>query len=198
MRPYRITLLFITSSILVACASLNPGNPDMLPEKSRATPELALLNKEAQLADIGGEAAKAEALYKAVLRQTPNDTETWYRLGNLYANNNHPAEAAIAYERTLVSDNNHVRAWHNLAIIRLRQSYAAMLQASIVVDPQDPLAPRIDHALDEYSNISFLETQAKSGKMVKPSQTTTVTQPLIDTPLKSPVTDPLAPAGSKE
>lgn len=133
----------------------------LLPDESRATPELALLNQRAQLADAGGEAAQAEALYKAVLRQTPNDTETWFRLGNLYANNNRAAEAAVAYERTLVSDNSHVRAWHNLAIIRLRQSYASLLQAQLLVNEDDPLVARIDSTLEQLSSLELLENEPR-------------------------------------
>jgi cytochrome c-type biogenesis protein CcmH/NrfG len=147
--------------LLSACAALNPNSGQLLPEESRATPEVALLNEKAQLADAGGEAAKAEALYKAVLRNTPNDAETWYRLGNLYANNNRATEAAIAYERTLVADNNHARAWHNLGIIRLRQSYAAMLQAQITVNEEDPLMERVDSTLEQMSRLSILESQPR-------------------------------------
>jgi tetratricopeptide (TPR) repeat protein len=158
--------IFFLVSILMtlqlsACATDGRTAGQLLPDESRATPELALLNQRAQLADAGGEAAQAESLYKAVLRQTPNDTETWFRLGNLYANNNRPEEAAIAYERTLVSDNSHVRAWHNLAIIRLRQSYASLLQAQVLVDGSDALAERIDDALEQLSQLTLLENEPK-------------------------------------
>lgn len=155
-----LTALTITVAMILlqGCAGLG-DNGQLLPAESRATPELALLNQQAQLADAGGEAAKAEALYKAVLRKTPNDAETWFRLGNLYANNNHPNEAAIAYERTLIADNSHTRAWHNLSVIRLRQAYAAMLQAQITVNADDPLATSIDQSLEEMSKLSPLGTQ---------------------------------------
>jgi cytochrome c-type biogenesis protein CcmH/NrfG len=156
---YFCTVFFITTQ-LPACATGREYG-QLLPEESRATPELALLNERARLADAGGEAAQAEALYKSVLRQTPNDTETWFRLANLYANNNRAAEAAIAYERTIVSDNSHVRAWHNLSIIRLRQSYAALLQAHTLVDENDPMGERIDSALEQLSKLSILESEPR-------------------------------------
>lgn len=146
---------------LSACAMNGRESGQLLPEESRATPELALLNERARLADVGGEAAQAESLYKAVLRQTPNDTETWFRLGNLYANNNRAAEAAIAYERTIISDNSHIRAWHNLSIIRLRQSYAALLQAQVLADDSDPMSARIDSALEQLSKLTILENEPK-------------------------------------
>lgn len=161
MKYIYVFLSILMMSQLSACATDGRASGQLLPDESRSTPELALLNQRAQLADAGGEAAQAEALYKAVLRQTPNDTETWFRLGNLYANNNRAAEAAIAYERTLVSDNGHVRAWHNLAIIRLRQSYASLLQAQVLVDENDPMTERIDGTLEQLSKLSILENEPK-------------------------------------
>jgi tetratricopeptide (TPR) repeat protein len=132
-----------------------------LPPESRATPELALLSQNAQLADVGGDAAKAEALYKSVLRQTPNDPEIWFRLGNLYANNNRPDEAAIAYQRCLIADNAFSKAWHNLSMVRLRQAYATMLQAQATVNESDPLAQRIDDTLEQLSHITVISDQLK-------------------------------------
>jgi len=156
-----ILVIVLMALQLSACATGGERYGQLLPDESRATPELALLNQRARLADAGGDAAQAEALYKSVLRQTPNDTETWFRLGNLYARHNRAEEAATAYERTLVSDNSHVRAWHNLAIIRLRQSYASLLQAQILVDDNDALATRIDTALEELSKLPMLENEPR-------------------------------------
>jgi tetratricopeptide (TPR) repeat protein len=162
-------LMLLLIAFISGCATNGMSSGQLLPDESRATPELALLNEKAQLADAGGEAAKAEALYKAVLRNTPNDADTWYRLGNLYANYNRPAEAAIAYERTLVADNGHARAWHNLAIIRLRQSYAALLQAQITVPDDDPILERIDSTLDQLSKLTALDNQPRPAITKRPA-----------------------------
>lgn len=178
MRKIILIPAVLSALLLSACVTSGPNSGQLLPEESRATPELALLNQKAQLADAGGEAAKAEALYKAVLRNTPNDADTWYRLGNLYANNNRPTEAAIAYERTLVADNSHARAWHNLAIIRLRQSYAALLQAQITVSEEDPLAERIDSTLDQLSHLSVLENQPRPAVTKRPAVQSPAPQPV--------------------
>gem|GEM_PF-1750182 len=195
----RVMLVLSFCLLVAGCANMNGGD-QLLPEKSRATPELALLSQKAQLADAGNEAAKAEALYKAILRQTPNDADIWYRLGNLYANNNRPAEAAIAYERTLVSDNSNARAWHNLAIIRLRQSYASMLQANLLVDESDPLAERIDRELDEYARITIIEGQPRPAKGAKPAKAAPevnhAKDVLVDVPPVPPVVvTPTSPTG---
>jgi tetratricopeptide (TPR) repeat protein len=155
--------------LISGCMTNGLGPGQVIPEESRATPELALLSQNAQLADAGGDVAKAEALYKSVLRNSPNDADTWYRLGNLYANNNRPTEAAIAYERTLVADNSHARAWHNLGIIRLRQAYASMLQAQITIDPDDPLAERIDTTLEGLSRLTILDSQPRPAIVKRPA-----------------------------
>jgi predicted Zn-dependent protease len=167
------TYLFLVLVVLsvTACANMGNNSGQVLPAESRATPELALLSQNAQLADAGGDAAKAESLYKSVLRQTPNDPEVWFRLGNLYANNNRPDEAAIAYQRCLIADNAFSKAWHNLSMIRLRQAYASMLQAQSTINESDPLAPRIDDTLEQLSHITVLGDQIKPlSKKAKPSQ----------------------------
>lgn len=105
------------------CAAL-PGNPD-LPQRS----DLFQLSNDAQLAYEAGEDAKAEQLYMALLRKTPNDPEIWFRLGNLYARAHRPDAAADAYQRVLSINNTEHRAWYNLGIVRLRQGWAAMMQA---------------------------------------------------------------------
>lgn len=161
LRVFGWSLMLAVALQLAGCAGMGRNSDQLLPEKSLSSPELGLLNEQAQLADAGGDAAQAESLYKAVLRQTPNDTDTWFRLGNLYANHNRAAEAAIAYERTLVSDNSHVKAWHNLAVIRLRQSYASFLQAQMLVDEDDPLSERIDSTLEQLSKLSILENEPR-------------------------------------
>ncbi len=146
---------------LSACANMGNNSSQVLPPESRATPELALLSDQAQLADAGGDAAKAESLYKSVLRKTPNDADAWFRLGNLYANNNRPDEAAIAYQRCLISDNAYAKAWHNLSMVRLRQAYATMLQAQATVDEADPLSRNIDDALEQLSHMAVIGDQVK-------------------------------------
>lgn len=189
-----LVIIIFCSLVLSACATNGDNSGQLIPEQSWATPELALLNQKAQLADVGGEVAQAEALYKSVLRKVPNDTETWYRLGNLYANNNRPVEAAIAYERTLISDNGYTKAWHNLAIIRLRQSYAALLQAQSSVAEDDPLAAKIDGMLEQFSKLSVLESQPLpiNGKAADKKENPTKTIKTLDStemPSNGPMPD---------
>jgi Flp pilus assembly protein TadD len=115
-------LLLSISLLLGACSSLS--------DLSRPTTEEALqMHSTALLAYEGGEDGKAEALFQGLLRISPNDPETWLRLGNLYARSGRPDNAAEAYQRALLLSPTDDRLWYNLAVIRQRQSHAAYIQA---------------------------------------------------------------------
>lgn len=126
-------------------------------------PDVITINREAQLAYEGGENAKAEALYKSLVRKMPNDAETWFRLGNLYARANRPDEAANAYQRSLISNNANARAWHNLGVIRLRQAWAAMLQAQENLKPDTPLYQAVDQVLKELEKMPLVDADGKAA-----------------------------------
>lgn len=129
----RLLIMFLAVALLAACQSIS-GTTD-LPQRS----DLFQLSNEAQLAYESGEDAQAEKLYMALLRQTPNDPEVWFRLGNLYARAHRPDAAADAYQRVLSINGNEARAWYNLGIVRLRQGWAAMIQAHDKTNADNPL-----------------------------------------------------------
>jgi cytochrome c-type biogenesis protein CcmH/NrfG len=106
-----------------------------LPQRS----DLFQLTNEAQLAYEKGEDARAEQLYMALARQTPNDPETWLRLGNLYARSHKPDAAADAYQRALAINGSDARVWYNLGVIRLRQGWMSLIQAYNFSDDRDPV-----------------------------------------------------------
>jgi cytochrome c-type biogenesis protein CcmH/NrfG len=101
--------------------------------------DLVRMQQEAQVAFDSGENARAEALYKGLIRSMPNDAETWFRLGNLYARTDNPDQAANAYLTALSLNGSDARAWHNLGIVRLRQGWAAFLRANTMTAPTQPI-----------------------------------------------------------
>ena len=119
-------------------------------------PDLITINREAQLAYESGEDAKAEVLYRSLVRRMPNDSETWLRLGNLYARSNHADEAANAYQKALIANNGDPRAWHNLGVVRLRQAWAAMLQAHSNLEPKDPLYGNVEALIKHLGQLPLL------------------------------------------
>lgn len=162
MRHTWTAAVVVATALLAGCAAGTGQGGALL--QAGASPESELLTR-AQFAPGDGEAARTEALYIAVLRKVPNDAETWYRLGNLYANNNRPDPAAAAYARTLLSDNGNARAYHNLAVIRLRQAYAALLQGQLSVDADDQaMTQRIDELLEQLGHVSALSDQARAAR----------------------------------
>jgi tetratricopeptide (TPR) repeat protein len=126
-------MVFLAVVLLSACQTT--GGTAELPQRS----DLFQLSNEAQLAYESGEDAQAEKLYMALLRQTPNDPEVWFRLGNLYARAHRPDAAADAYQRVLSINGNEARAWYNLGIVRLRQGWASLIQAYNYSEASNPL-----------------------------------------------------------
>jgi tetratricopeptide (TPR) repeat protein len=108
--------------------------------ETRSTGEdLVKMHREAQAAFDSGEHARAEVLYKGLLRAMPNDAETWLRLGNLYARTDNAEQAVNAYLTALSLNGNDPRAWHNLGVVRIRQAWAAMLRANGLSGTGDPI-----------------------------------------------------------
>jgi len=127
-----------------------------MPEKEV---DLVGLNREAQLAAESGETAKAEVLYRSLVKRMPNDASTWLRLGNLYARNNKPDEAVGAYQRALIANNAESRAWYNLGVVRLRQAWAAMLQVQVQLDDatEPTLRKQAEDVLEYLEKLPFIE-----------------------------------------
>ena len=145
----------LAALLLAGCAAGMGGQNGPMVQSPQAG-ETELLTRP-QFSANDGEAARTETLYISVLRRVPNEAETWFRLGNLYANNNRPDPAAAAYNRALLADNGNSKAYHNLGIIRLRQAYAALLQGQLTVDPTDDvMVKRIDEMVEQMARVPGL------------------------------------------
>jgi cytochrome c-type biogenesis protein CcmH/NrfG len=133
--------------------------------ENRSGDNIAKMQREAQAAFDNGEDARAETLFRALARAMPNDAETWLRLGNLYARTNNPDQAVDAYLKSLSLNSNDSRAWNNLGIVRLRQSWAALIRANSLADPKDTAfatSNEIVKVLEQLPSIADL-------KMAKPA-----------------------------
>lgn len=153
--------LSLAASLLLGCAAAVDGIKRAVDDD----PDLISINHQAQLAYESGEAAKAEALYKSIARRMPNDSETWLRLGNLYARNNRPDEAANAYQRALLADTSEARAWYNLGVVRLRQAWAALLQAQAQtpLTPNEALRAQTESTLEHLGKLPLLENETRQA-----------------------------------
>ncbi|MCP5145617.1 MAG: tetratricopeptide repeat protein [Gammaproteobacteria bacterium] len=84
----------------------------------------------------------AQGYYEQVVHQDISQTESWFRLGNIYARTGQLPQSAQAFQTVLAQDSEHTRAMHNLGIVQLRQAELtfARLEAAVPVD--DPLHQR--------------------------------------------------------
>ena len=121
--------------IWLACVAL--GACSSAPVKPEAEP-LALMHRQAQTAYDQGEDANALALYKKLSLVPNQDSETWLRLGNLYARTNDALLAETAYRQALQINPSDARAWNNLGTVLLRQSWLAFVRAKQLASPIDP------------------------------------------------------------
>lgn len=124
---------------LAGCGSLMP----------LSTENALDMQRNALLAYDSGEDAQAEALFVGLLRVSPNDAETWLRLGNLYARSGRPDNAADAYQRALLLTPNDDRLWYNLGVIRQRQAHAAYIQAQQLSKPGEEIHDRSTRLLKQ-------------------------------------------------
>jgi len=106
------------------------------------------LQQQGLVAYGAGEDGKAEKLFKGLLAASPNNAETWFYLGNLYARSDRPDEAVQAYQKALMLNSGDPRVWHNIGIVRLRQAWAAIIQANALSAPDDVLHARTGALLD--------------------------------------------------
>lgn len=169
-RPLARAAAAVAALLLAGCASLGEGGGTGALQPVDLEPEAAVLVR-AQFTQADGEPARNEALYVSALRRAPNDAETWFRLGNLYAGNHRPEAAAAAYGRALRANNADARALHNLGVVRLRQGYAALLQGQMMVsDEEKALAARLEGLLVELGRVSVLgdKEAAAAGPEAKP------------------------------
>jgi tetratricopeptide (TPR) repeat protein len=127
--------------------------------------DLVRMQKEAQAAFDTGENARAEVLYKGLLRATPNDAETWFRLGNLYARSDNADQAVNAYLTTLSLNANDARAWHNLGVVRLRQAWASLLRANLLTSPPEPINAMSAEIIRSLENVPYVS----GSQPVKPA-----------------------------
>ncbi len=131
---------FIAQAALLS-ALLPAGGCALLPNEQGS---LYDLRREAQVAYAGNQDERAEKLLLGLSRAAPNDGETWFYLGNLYARSARPELATQAYQKALMLNPGDARAWHNIGVVRLREAWAAFIQAHGLVGPDDPLHARLE------------------------------------------------------
>lgn len=124
------------------------------------------MRREAQIAYAGNQDDRAEKLLLGLTRSVPNDPEAWFYLGNLYARTNRPERAAEAYQKALMLNQGDAKAWHNIGVVRLREAWAAFIQAYEASTPGDPLHAKLESLIGAMEQIPLdgLKRTSKPAK----------------------------------
>lgn len=127
----KIITLVLCVSTLLACST----SPKHEPTKSTKL-NLIAIEANAETAYRSGQLELAEGLYRQLLSEKRNYAPAWFRLGNIYTRTNRLDAAVTAYQNCINSDSEHAKAWHNLAIARVRQATDILIEAQnhLVVD----------------------------------------------------------------
>lgn len=143
---------------LLLAGGCQPGNikPD-----SAGNGNAIELQQQAYKAYSEGDWAEAEKAYVALTKEIPQEPDPWFRLGNIYARLERPAQAVAAYQEALVRDPENGKAWHNMGIVQLRQAMNSFMNLEAATKPGDPLNDRANIMLDTVSTV--LETDFDAG-----------------------------------
>ncbi len=128
--------LTLSGLLLSACASLTPqpGSESSSLAMRLDAADRAL--REARLLD-------AEIAYRALSHDHPNLPDVWLRLGNIHVRQNQLDAAVHSYQQGLQRAPQDGRLWHNLALVRVRQSLDTLETASSVLPADAEIQARI-------------------------------------------------------
>jgi tetratricopeptide (TPR) repeat protein len=152
------------------------------------------LQREAQLAYGASEDDRAERLLLGLSRAAPNDPEAWFYLGNLYARTGRPELAVDAYQKTLMLNRGDARAWHNIGVVRLREAWAAFIQAFNASTPDNPMLAKVEVLISAMEKIP-LEGLSRTARA--PAGASLVSPAAPVTPAAAPATPSTTPDAKK-
>ena len=141
--------------LLGGCATTNPDQAQSVDTVGDMT---ALLGAADQ-AYAQGKWPEAEADYRKVITQAPNDGYAYLRLGNTLLKQSRLDEAAQAYTQALHDDINKSKAYQNLAMIRLLQAETALTAELETIPANDGSSAQVKHMLYHLKKITRVSMQ---------------------------------------
>ena len=103
---------------------------------------------QADTAYISEDWGQASGSYRKVIEKIPNDTYAWFRLGNSLTQLGQYAQAVVAYETSLASDNGQFKAWFNLSTAHLLNAKVVTLNALKSIGLNDPSRAEVERRLN--------------------------------------------------
>ena len=145
-RWFYLLVLGTTLAVLTGCASNRWGRA----AGASGDGERGTLLTEAELRSLANDAYTAqdwplaETRYGELTRRTPDDGESWLRLGNIYARTERTDLAMKAYQEAVAREADDPRAWHNLGVLQMRAALATFKRMQNSVPKEEPLRTRMD------------------------------------------------------
>lgn len=183
-RTMKMKLAWLCCTALAGCSSA--------PARHAAKLDSILqVQQQADQAYTSGDMPGSIALYQRLTEAVPQEADYWYRLGNAYARLQQPDQAVDAYQQAIKRNGAHARAWHNLAIVRMRQAQAALVTSVNSAAKDDPIRAQSDQLLKALENAGPAATDAdhpgKTASLASDGNPgNTVSVPLPDTRSRGP------------
>jgi Tfp pilus assembly protein PilF len=100
---------------------------------------------------------EAEASYLKLTKISPDVTDAWVKLGNIYVRTGQLDAAVTMYEKCLDVDQKEARCWNNMALTRVKQAMETLRRGQVQVEKNS----------DEYYALEKLYNNLAQVVMVK-------------------------------
>ncbi len=120
------------------CATHVSASPEAEAQANRWSDDVFLVSTEAESAYRDGRWIDAVRHYETLTRRVPEDSYSWFRLGNAYARQGDYGRAVPAYEASLLRNSEQPKPWFNLSSAYLLNARIALQNAYNTLRPSDP------------------------------------------------------------
>lgn len=129
------------TNIIILCLSLFLTACTTAQQKG-GNGEGELVNANLARADLNYQGKQYEdALkeYKALAAKDNSNSYVLFKIANIHSHLGQYDEAVAAYKAVIALDKTHSKAWHNLAVVYMKEGAGTWQQMKKNVDPKDPL-----------------------------------------------------------
>lgn len=154
MKCWRILALVFVALLLGACATATQNQSGAA--RPASLQEIQAMHATAQAAYNRDDLRLAQSTYEKIVGQADVDHETWYMLGNVYAQNTEHEKAVWAYRNALRMNPKDARVWNNISVILLKEAWEAASNAKKISAREEPAYINSTAIVDVLSGLSFL------------------------------------------
>jgi len=133
---------------LTACVANNTKETEEQPKLN-----LVQIREQADIAYKDNDFVTSEKNYEILIKESPEEAEYWFRLGNIYVLTNRPYTAISLYHEAVIRNPKFAKAWFNLGIVQLKQTAFSLNEMLIYADKQDPLYSKAATMLEKIKAI---------------------------------------------